>query len=70
MTRVTSCSRVLGRPGTRKDMDTGHNLPFVEEAEFEMLKRFHREIRPHAPTRAPAGAKFDWNVRRRQGISV
>lgn len=52
----------IGRPGARKDMDTGENLPFVEEAELEMLKRFQRELRPYTPTQAFAGPKFNWEL--------
>lgn len=52
----------IGRPGIRKDMDTGQNLPFEEKEESYMLTRFEREIRPHATARTSAGRKYDWEL--------
>jgi len=50
----------IGRPGTRKDMDTGLDLPFDEAEEINMLARFQREVRPHATTDTRAYLKHDW----------
>lgn len=51
----------IGRQGARKDLSTGANLPYSEEAEADMLARFQREVRPHfdtSPTR-PFSASWD-----------
>ena len=53
----------IGRPGTRKDMDTGRDLPFDEAEEINMLARFQREVRPHATTDTRADLKYDWELR-------
>lgn len=52
----------VGRPGTRKDLDTGQNITFDEQEELYMLARFQREIRPHAFTDAPVGIKHNWEL--------
>jgi hypothetical protein len=54
----------IGRPGARKDMDTGGNLPFFDEAEeLGMLARFQREARPHVATPPRAHLSHDWDLR-------
>ena len=41
----------IGRPGTRKDMGTGLDLPFDGAEELAMLERFQREVHPHSRTK-------------------
>ncbi len=53
----------IGRPGARKDMDTGGDLPFVEAEEIDMLARFQREVRPHVATPPRAHLSHDWDLR-------
>ena len=53
----------IGRPGTRKDMDTRRDLPFDETEEINMLARFRREVRQHATTDTNTDLKYDWELR-------
>ncbi len=53
----------IGRPGARKDMDTGGNLPFDEAEELDMLARFQREVRPHVTTLPHANLTHAWDLR-------
>jgi len=53
----------IGRPGTRKDMDTGRDLPFDEDEEISMLARFQREVWPYASTHPGTDLKYDWELR-------
>lgn len=53
----------IGRPGTRKDMDTGRDLPFDEEEELRMLSRFQREVVPHAKAYTRSEVRHDWDLR-------
>lgn len=52
----------IGRPGARKDMDTGGDLPFEENEELKMLARFQREMRPHVATTSRAHLSYDWDL--------
>lgn len=52
----------IGRPGSRKNLDSGDELPFDEEQEFGMLKRFRREIRPHFATPPRPHVRTDWDL--------
>src|SRR5688572_18121026 len=52
----------IGRPGARKDMDTGADLPFDETAELAMLSRFRREGRPHVATARRSDMRRDWDL--------
>lgn len=53
----------IGRPGARKDIDTGEDLPFDEGEELKMLGRFQRELRPHIETPPRAHLSYDWDLR-------
>ena len=53
----------IGRPGTRKDLQSGRNLPFDETEELKMLRRFEREVRPHAPTPKHTDIEHDLELR-------
>jgi hypothetical protein len=53
----------IGRPGARKDINTGDDLPFDEAEEFNMLGRFQREVRPHVATLPRAHLSYDWDLR-------
>jgi hypothetical protein len=37
----------IGRPGTRKDLDSGEDKPYDEDKAVAMFERFKREARPH-----------------------
>jgi hypothetical protein len=50
----------IGRPGARKSMDTGRDLPFEHAEELEMLSRFQREVRPHVASLPYAHLTHDW----------
>lgn len=52
----------IGRPGARKDMSTGHDLPFDEVEELNMLARFQREVRPHVATLPRTRLIHDWDL--------
>jgi hypothetical protein len=53
----------IGRPGARKDMDTGQDLAFDEGEELAMLSRFRREVRPHVATPRRNHLRYDWDLR-------
>lgn len=53
----------IGRPGARKDIETGRDLPFEESKEFAMLSRFRREVRPHVSTARRNHDSYDWDLR-------
>ena len=53
----------IGRPGTRKDMDTAQELPFDQDQELAMLARFQREVHPHAKTAKQVDLAHDWELR-------
>jgi hypothetical protein len=53
----------IGRPGARKDLDSGTNLPFDESEELKMLRRFEREVRPHAATQRHTDLQHDLELR-------
>jgi hypothetical protein len=53
----------VGRPGARKDLDSGRNLPFDEGEELGMLSRFQREVHPHTNTAKPVNLAHDWELR-------
>jgi hypothetical protein len=53
----------IGRPGARKDMDTGDDVAFDESEELAMLSRFRREARPHVTTLRRAHLSYDWDLR-------
>lgn len=52
----------MGRPGTRKDLDTGEDLPFDAQEETYTLARFQREIRPHASNHTRTDLMYDWEL--------
>lgn len=52
----------IGRPGARKDIDTGKHLPFDEDEERKMLERFQREVRPHLGTLPNAQVTHNWDL--------
>ena len=52
----------IGRPGTRKDLDTGADLPFDTEEEIYSLARFQREVRPHVSSHSHAALTHDWEL--------
>lgn len=53
----------IGRPGTRKDLNSGRSLPFEESEELKMLRRFEREVRPHAPMQRHTDLAHDLELR-------
>lgn len=53
----------ISRPGARKDMDTGDDLPFDEAEELNMLARYQREVRPHVAMTMRAYLGHDWDLR-------
>jgi hypothetical protein len=53
----------IGRPGARKDPQTGSDLPFDEAKEREMLERFKREVRPHIGSGPNVHLSHDWDLR-------
>lgn len=53
----------VGRPGTRKDMDTGQELPFDEKEELAMLTRFQREVHPYTKSAKRVDLVHDWDLR-------
>ena len=53
----------IGRPGTRKTLDSGISLPFDESVELKMLRRFEREVRPHAVTQRHTDLQHDLELR-------
>lgn len=53
----------VGRPGARKNMDTGEDLPFDEGEELKMLARYKRELSPHITTAPRAHLSYDWDLR-------
>jgi hypothetical protein len=52
----------IGRPGARRDINTGTKLPFDEAEEFAMLSRFGREGRPHVATARRNHVSYDWDL--------
>ncbi len=53
----------IGRPGTRKSMESGADLGFEERAELKMLSHFEREVRPFTSTQAGADLIHDYELR-------
>jgi hypothetical protein len=53
----------IGRPGSRKDLVGGEDLPFDRAEEEHMLARFQRETRPHLNTSAGTPLSHDWELR-------
>jgi hypothetical protein len=53
----------IGRPGARKDMDTGADRAFEEAEERNMLSRFQREVRPLVAAYPRAHLNYDWDLR-------
>jgi len=52
----------IGRPGARKDMNTGEDLPFDQAEELKLLSRYKRELNPHIRTTPAAHPSFDWEL--------
>lgn len=53
----------IGRPGSRKELKSGDDLPFDESEELKMLRRFEREVRPHGLTLPHADLSHDLELR-------
>lgn len=53
----------IGRPGSRKDPDSGADLSFERAEEEYMLARFQREVRPHLNSGAGTPLSHDWELR-------
>ena len=55
----------IGRPGARKDIETGEDLPFDQEEELRILTRFYREVRPLITREQLGGSSLqhNWDLR-------